>query len=162
VVENKPGAGGNIATEAVVRASPDGYTLLLVGPGNAINAALYDKLDYNFIRDIALVASIVRISYVMQVRSSFPAKTVSDFIAYAKANPGAIKMASPGTATAPHVNGELFKILAGVDLVHVPYRSTASALDALLGGQVQVYFGTGSASAEDIKAGRLRALAVTT
>src|SRR5262249_18367266 len=113
-------------------------------------------------RDIAPVASIVRISYVMQVNASFPAKTVSEFIAYAKANPGTIKMASPGTATAPHVVGELFKIMAGVDLVHVPYRGTTSALNALLAGQVQVYFGTGSASIEDIRAGRLLAMAVTT
>jgi len=162
VTENRPGGGGNIGTEAVVRASPDGHTLLLVGPANTINATLYEKLNYNFMRDIALVASIVRISYVMQVHASFSAKTVSEFIAYAKANPGTIKMASPGTATAPHVVGELFKMMAGIDLVHMPYRGTTPALNALLDGQVQVYFGTGSASIEDIKAGRLRALAVTT
>jgi tripartite-type tricarboxylate transporter receptor subunit TctC len=162
VIESRPGAGGNIGTEAVVRASPDGHTLLLVGPANTINATLYEKLDYNFIRDIARVASIVRISYVMQVHPPVPATTVSEFIAYAKANPGKIKMASPGTATAPHVVGELFKMMAGVDMVHVPYRGTTPALTALLGGQVQVYFGTGSASIEDIKAGRLRAIAVTT
>jgi tripartite-type tricarboxylate transporter receptor subunit TctC len=162
VIENLPGAGGNVGTEAVVRASPDCHTLLFVGPANTINATLYEKLDYNFIRDIALVASVARISYLMQVHASFPAKTVSEFIAYAKANPGTIKMASPGTATAPHVIGELFKTMAGVDLVHVPYRGTTPALNALLGGQVQVYFGTGSASIEDLKAGRLRAIAVTT
>jgi tripartite-type tricarboxylate transporter receptor subunit TctC len=162
LVENRSGAGGNIATEAVVHAPPDGHTLLLVGPANTINATLYEKLDYNFIRDITLVASVVRISYVMQVHSSFPAKTVSEFIAYTRANPGTINMASPGTATAPHVVGELFKLMAGVDLVHVPYRGTTPALGALLTRQVQVYFGTGSASVEDIKAGRLHALAVTT
>ena len=162
VTENRPGGGGSIGAEAVVRAPPDGHTLLLVGPANTINATLYEKLNYNFMRDIALVASIVRISYVMQVRASFPAKTVSEFIAYAKADPGTIKMASPGTATAPHVVGELFKMMAGIDLIHVPYRGTTPALNALLDGQVQVYFGTGSASIEDIKAGRLRALAVTT
>src|SRR5215831_539671 len=132
VIENKPGAGGNIATEAVVRASPDGHTLLLVGPGNTINATLYEKLNYNFIRDIVLIASVVRISYVMQVHSSFPAKTVSEFITYAKAHPGMIKMASPGNATAPHFVGELFKIMAGVDLIHVPYSGTTLALNALL------------------------------
>jgi tripartite-type tricarboxylate transporter receptor subunit TctC len=162
VIENRPGAGGNVGAEAVVRASPDGYTLLLVGPANTINATLYEKLDYNFIRDIALVASTVRISYVMQVHPSFPAKTVPEFIVYAKTNPCKINMASPGTATAPHVVGELFKMTAGIELVHVPYRGTTPALNALLGGQAQVYFGTGSASIEDIKAGRLRAMAVTT
>ena len=122
VIENRPGAGGNIGTEAVVRAPPDGYTLLLVTPANAINATLYDKLNFNFIRDIAPVASIIRVPIVMVVNPSFPAKTVPEFIAYAKANPGKINMASAGNGTAPHVAGELFKMMTGVDMVHVPYR----------------------------------------
>ena len=162
IIENTPGANGTIGTEAVVRASPDGYTLLLVDSSATINATLYEKLAYNFIRDIAPVASIVRISYLMQVHPSFPATTVPEFIAYAKANPGKINMASPGTGTGPHVVGELFKMMAGVDLVHVPYRGTPAVINALLGAQVQVYFGTGSGSIGDIKAGRLRALAMGT
>src|SRR5215813_2025484 len=162
IIENRPGANGTIGTEAVVRAPPDGYRLLLVDSSATINATLYEKLDYNFIRDIAPVASVVRISYVMQVHPSFPAKTVPEFIAYAKANPGKIYMASPGTGTGPHVVGELFKMMAGVDLIHVPYRGTPAVISALLGAQVHVYFGTGSGSIGDIKAGRLRALAVGT
>jgi len=162
IVENMPGANNTIGTEAVVRASPDGYTLLLVDSSATINATLYEKLAYNFIRDIAPVASVVRISYLMQVHPSFPATTVPEFIAYAKANSGKITMASPGTGTGPHVVGELFKMMAGVDLVHVPYRGTPAVISALLGAQVHVYFGTGSGSIGDIKAGRLRALAVGT
>jgi tripartite-type tricarboxylate transporter receptor subunit TctC len=162
VVENRPGANGNIGTEAVVRASPDGYTLLMVGGWNAINATLYDKLSFNFIRDIAPVAGIVRALNVMVINPSFPAKSVPEFIAYAKANPGKISMASAGIGSGPHLYGELFKIMAGVDMVHVPYRSGGPALTDLLGGQVQVYFASTVASIEYIRAGRLRALAVTT
>jgi tripartite-type tricarboxylate transporter receptor subunit TctC len=162
VIENRPGAGSNIATEAVVRAAPDGYTLLLVVPPNAINATLYDKLNFNFIRDIAPVASIISQPQVMLVNPSFPAKTVPEFIAYAKANPGKINMASVGSGTDTHVYGELFKMMAGVNLVHVPYRGGAPAHTDLLGGQVQVYFGAIASSIEYIKAGKLRALAVTT
>ena len=138
VIENRPGAGSNIATEAVVRAPPDGYTLLLVGPPNAINATLYEKLNFNFIRDIAPVAGIIRVPIVMVVNPSVPAKTVPEFIAYAKANPGKINMASAGNGTPHHVSGELFKMMAGVNMVHVPYRGAAPALTDLLGGQVQV------------------------
>ena len=162
VIENRPGAGSNIATEAVVRAPPDGYTLLLVGTANAINATLYDKLNFNFIRDIAPVAGIIRVPNVMVVNPSVPAKTVPEFIAYAKANPGKINMASGGIGTAAHVSGELFKMMAGVDMVHVPYRGAAPALTDLLGGQVQVMFASMPSSIEHIRAGKLRALAVTT
>jgi tripartite-type tricarboxylate transporter receptor subunit TctC len=162
VVENRPGANGNIGTEAAVRASPDGYTLLMVGGWNAINATLYDKLSFNFSRDIAPVAGIVRALNVMVINPSFPAKSVPEFIAYAKANPGKISMASAGIGSGPHLYGELFKIMAGVDMVHVPYRSGGPALTDLLGGQVQVYFASTVASIEYIRAGRLRALAVTT
>jgi tripartite-type tricarboxylate transporter receptor subunit TctC len=161
VTENRPGGGGNFGTEAVVRAPPDGYTLLLVSSTNTINAALYDKLNFNFIRDIAPVASITRFSFVMAVHPSVPPKTVPEFIAYAKANPGKINMASPGIGTGPHVAGELFKMMAGVNLVHVPYRGGAAMLTDLLGGQVQVFFGTTSLSIEQIRAGKLRPLAVT-
>jgi tripartite-type tricarboxylate transporter receptor subunit TctC len=162
VIDNRPGAASNIGTEAVVKAPPDGYTLLLAASTNAINAALYDKLNFNFIRDIAPVASIIRTPNVMLVNPLFPAKTVPDFIAYAKANPGKINMASAGSGSASHLSGELFKTMAGIDMVHVPYRGGAPALTDLLAGQVQVYFVPIPASIEHIKAGSLRALAVTT
>ena len=162
IIENRPGAGSNIATEAVVHAPADGYTLLLVSPANAINATLYDKLNFNFIRDIAPVAGIIRVPNVMVVNPSVPAKTVPEFIAYAKANPGKLNMASAGIGTAPHVAGELFKMMAGVDMVHVPYRGDGPALTDLIGGQVQVMFAAMPSSIEYIRAGKLRALAVTT
>jgi tripartite-type tricarboxylate transporter receptor subunit TctC len=162
VIENRPAGGGNIGTEAVVRASPDGYTLLMAGAYNAINATLYDKLNFNFIRDIAPVATISRNTYVMVVHPSMPAKTVPEFIAYAKAHPRKVNMASAGIGSPPHVSGELFKMMTGADMVHVPYRSGGPALTDLLGGQVQVYFATTVASIGYIRAGRLRALAVTT
>ena len=162
VVENRTGAGGNIAAEAVVRAPADGYTLLLVGPPNAINATLYDRLNFNFIRDIAPVASIVRVPNVMVANPSIPAKTVPEFIAYAKANPGKVNMASGGTGSATHLYGELFKIMAGVNLVHVPYRGEGPALTDLLGGQVQIMFATMAGSIEYVRAGTLKPLAVTT
>ena len=162
VVENRPGGGGNIGTDAVVRAPPDGYTLLLVGSPNMINATLYEKLNFNFIRDIAPVASIDRTPLVMEVNQSFPARSVPEFIAYAKAKPGKINMASAGTGTGQHVAGELFKMMAGVDMTHVPYRSAGPALTDLIGGQVQVMFDSLPASIEHIRTGRLRALAVTT
>jgi tripartite-type tricarboxylate transporter receptor subunit TctC len=161
VIDNRPGGGSNIGTEAVVRAPADGYTLLLVGAANAINATLYDKLNFNFIRDIAPVAGITRAPEVMVVHPSVPAKTVPEFIAYAKANPGKLTMASGGIGSLSHVAGELFKMMAGVDLVHVPYRGQGPALTNLLGGQVQVMFAITVASIEYIKTGRLRALAVT-
>jgi tripartite-type tricarboxylate transporter receptor subunit TctC len=162
VIENRPGGGGNIGTEAVVRASADGYTLLMVGGWNAINATLYDKLSFNFIRDIAPVAGINREPYVIAVHPSVPAKSVPEFIAYAKANPGKVSMASAGIGTPGHVSGELFKMMAGVNMVHVPYRGAAPALADLLAGQVQVAFSTIGAVIEHIRAGKLRALAVTT
>jgi len=162
VIENRPGAGANIGTEVVVHAAADGYTLLFVSPANAINATLYANLRFNFIRDITPVASISRGANVMVVHPSFPAKTVPEFIAYAKANPGKVSMASAGNGSAPHICGELFKMMAGVDMVHVPYRGGGPALTDLLGGQVQVYFATTASSVEYIRAGRLRALAVTT
>jgi tripartite-type tricarboxylate transporter receptor subunit TctC len=163
IIENRPGAGTNSATEAVVRASPDGYTLLLVAPPAAINAALYDKLNFNFIRDISPVGGIVRQANVMVVNPSLPAKTVPEFIAYAKANPGKINMASGGNGTMSHVAGELFKMMTGVDMVHVPYRGGGgAALTDLLGGQVQVFFSPVAASMAFIKADKLRSLAVTT
>src|SRR5215212_4183257 len=142
VIENRPGAGGNIATEAVVNAPADGYTLLLVAPANTINATLYDKLNFIFTRDIPPVANIMRSFYVMEVNPSVPVKTVPEFIAYAKANPGKINMASAGSGTPQHVAGELFKLMAGVDMIHVPYRGGGPALTDLLGGQVQVVFDT--------------------
>ena len=162
VIDNRPGAGGNIGTEAVVRAPADGYTLLLVTPPSAINATLYAKLNFNFIRDIAPVASIIRQPLIMQVSLSVPATTVPEFIAYARSNPGKLSMASAGNGSVPHVAGELFKLMTGVDMVHVPYRGGAPALTDLLGGQVQVYFGTLSGSVEHIKARKLRGLALTT
>jgi tripartite-type tricarboxylate transporter receptor subunit TctC len=162
VIENRAGAGGNIAAEAVVRASPDGYTLLMVNVANAINATLYDKLSFNIIRDIAPVASIMRAPGVMVVTPSVPAKTVPEFIAYARANPGKINMASAGNGSSGHVFGELFKFMTAVNMQHVPYRGGAPALTDLLGGQVQVYFGPIPETIEHIKAGKLRPLAVTT
>ena len=162
VVESRPGAGTNIATEAVVRAPADGYTLLTVGTAQAINATLYNKLNFHFIRDITPVAGLIRFPNVIVVNPSVPAKTVPELIAYAKASPGKISMASAGIGSGPHVAGELFKMMTGVDMVHVPYRGGGPALTDLLGGQVQVMFGTVPASIEYIRAGRLRALAVTT
>jgi tripartite-type tricarboxylate transporter receptor subunit TctC len=162
IIENRPGAGSNIAAEVVVRAPPDGYTLLSVATPNAINATLYDKLNFDFIRDIAPVAGVVRTPAVMVVNPSFPAKTVPEFIAYAKANPGKINMASGGVGSGNHLSGELFKMMAGVNMRHVPYRGEARALADMLGGQVQVIFGTMPGTIEYIRSGRLRALAVTT
>jgi tripartite-type tricarboxylate transporter receptor subunit TctC len=162
IIENRPGAGTNIATEAVVRAAPDGYTLLFAVESGAINATLYDKLSFNFIRDIAPVMGIIRVPLVMVVNPSFPAKTVPEFITYAKANPGKITMASAGNGTAQHVAGELFMMMTGVNMVHVPYRGQAPALTDLLGGQVQVMFAAMTSSIEYIRAAKLRPLAVTT
>jgi tripartite-type tricarboxylate transporter receptor subunit TctC len=162
IIENRPGAAGNIATETVVRAPPDGHTLLIVLAANAINATLYQNLNFNFLRDIALVAGMVRVANVMEVNPTVPAKTVSEFIAYAKANPGKLSFASGGNGSSLHVVGELFKMMTGIDMVHVPYRGGAPALIDLLGGQVQVMFDTIPQSLEYIRRGDLRALAVTT
>ena len=162
IIDNRPGAGSNIGTEAVVRAPADGYTLLLVSSSNAINATLYDKLSFNFLHDIAPVAGIIRSPLVMVVHELVPAKTVPEFIAYAKANPGKLNMASPGTGSSLHLSGELFKVMTGVNLVHVPYRGAGPALADLIGGQVQVMFPGTVSSIDHIRAGRLRALAVTT
>jgi tripartite-type tricarboxylate transporter receptor subunit TctC len=161
VIENRPGAGTNIGTELVVRAPADGYTLLLVAAPNAINATLYDNLSFNFMRDIAPVASVSRLPLVMVVNPSLPAKTVPEFIAYAKANPGKLSMASGGNGTTPHVAGELFKIMTGVNMVHVPYRGVGPAIADLLAGQVQVLFAGTLESLEHIRAGKLRPMAVT-
>jgi tripartite-type tricarboxylate transporter receptor subunit TctC len=162
VIENRPGAAANIATEAAARATADGYTLLLVGPQNAINATLYGKLNFNFLRDIAPVASISREASVVDVNPSSPAKTIPEFIALAKANPGKINMASAGIGSAGHVAGELFKMMTGINLAHVPYRGLAPAITDLLGGQVDVCFANLPGSIEYIRTGKLRALAVTT
>jgi tripartite-type tricarboxylate transporter receptor subunit TctC len=161
VIENRPGAGSNIGTELVVNASPDGYTLLLVGASFAINATLYDKLNFNFLRDITPVSGIMSIPFILAVNPSFPAKTVSEFIAYARANPAKVNMASGGNGTAGHLSGELFKMMAGVNMVHVPYPGEAPALTDVLAGHVQAMFGTMPASIEYVRAGTLRPLAVT-
>ncbi|HEY5130152.1 MAG TPA: tripartite tricarboxylate transporter substrate binding protein [Bradyrhizobium sp.] len=161
VTENRPGAGGNIGTEAVVNAAPDGYTLLLATVPNAVNASLYEKLKFNFIRDIAPVAGIIRVPMVILLNPSVPVKTVPEFIAYAKANPGKVNMASAGNGSAPHMAGELFKMMTGVNLVHIPYRGQGPALTDLLGGEVQVLFATAPGTTEYIATGKLRALAVT-
>jgi tripartite-type tricarboxylate transporter receptor subunit TctC len=162
IIDNRPGAGGNIATEAVVRAPADGYTLLLVNSANAINSTLYEKLNFNFIRDIAPVAGIMRAPLVMEIGPSVPAKTVSEFISYAKSNPGKINMGSAGVGTPVHVSGELFKMMAGINMLHVPYRGSAPMITDLLGGQVHVAFDILPASIEHIRSGKLSALAVTT
>ncbi len=161
LIENRTGAATNIATEAVVRAPADGYTLLLVTASNAINATLYDKLGFNFIRDIAPVAGIIRYPLVMQVNPSFPAKTVPEFISHAKSNPGTVSYGSGGIGTSIHVASELFKMMAGIDMIHVPYRGGAPAMTDLMGGQIQVVFNPVPESMEHIKAGKLRPLAVT-
>ena len=162
VIESRPGAGTNIATETVVNAPPDGYTLLLVAPANAINATLYEKLNHNFMRDMAPVAGLIRFPNVIVVNPSVPAKTVPELIAYAKANPGKLNMASSGNGSTIHVSGELFKMMTGVNMVHVPYRGGAPALTDMISGQVQVMFDNVPTSIEFIRAGKLRALAVTT
>jgi tripartite-type tricarboxylate transporter receptor subunit TctC len=162
IIENRPGAATNMATEAVVRSPPDGYTLLWITAANAINATLYDKLNFNFIRDIAPVAGFVRGPGVMEVNPAVPAKSIPEFIAYAEANPGKINLASSGVGSLSHVAGELFKIMTGVDMLHVPYRGAAPALNDLIGGRVQVMILPIISSIEHIRAGRLRALGVTT
>ena len=162
VVETRPGAASNTATEAVVRSPPDGYTLFLANASNAINATFYEKLSYNFIRDVVPIAGIMRVPNVMEVNSSFAAKTVPEFIAYGMSNPGTINFVSGGIGTSDHMAGELFKMMVGLNMTHIPYRGEAPALTDVLGGQVQLIFGTAPASIEQIRAGRLRALAVTT
>jgi len=162
IIENRSGGGGTIGTEAVVRAAADGYTLLLIAPNNAISVTLYDNLNFNFIRDIAPVAGIMRAPNVMEVNPGVPVKTIPEFIAYAKANPGRINFASSGIGTSIHLSGELFKMMSGINMLHVPYRGAAQAVTDLLGGQVQVMFDSLPASIEHIRTGKLRALAVTT
>jgi tripartite-type tricarboxylate transporter receptor subunit TctC len=162
VIENRPGAGGNLAAEVVVRSPPDGHTLLAVGMNNMINATLYERLSFNFIRDIAPVGSILRAPQVMLVNPSVPARTMSEFITYAKANPGKINMASAGIGSPTHLSGELFKMMTGINMLHVPYRGSPAALTDLIAGQVQVMFDNVASSLEHIRTGRLRALAVTT
>ena len=162
VIENRPGAAGNVAAEAVVKSVADGYVLLMGGANNAINTTLYDKLNFNFLRDITPVASVIREPLIMEVNPSVPAKTVSEFIAYTRANLGRISMGSAGTGSINHLSGELFKMMTGVPMIHVPYRGGAPAVTDLLSGQVQVVFGTTTTSSEHIRAGKLRALAVTT
>jgi tripartite-type tricarboxylate transporter receptor subunit TctC len=162
VIEPRPGAGTNLATETVVRAAPDGYTLLFVGAPNAINASLYSKLSFNFIRDIAPVAAIASVPMVLIVHQSVPVTTIPELLAYVKANPGTINMASPGIGTTPHLAGELFKLMSGVNVQHVPYRGAAPAITDLLAGHVQLYFSTTPVSIEHIRSGRVRGLAVTT
>jgi tripartite-type tricarboxylate transporter receptor subunit TctC len=162
IIENRPGGSNNLGTEVVVRAPADGYTLLAISGVNVVNTVLFDKLNFNFIRDIAPVAGTMRAPLVMVVNPSFPAKAIPEFIAYAKANPGKLNFASGGTGTAPHMSGELFKVMTGVNMVHVPYRGEGLALTDLLGGQVQVMFSASSVSLESVKAAKLRALGVTT
>jgi tripartite-type tricarboxylate transporter receptor subunit TctC len=162
IVENRPGAGNNLATDAVTKAAPDGYTLILVNPANAINASLYKHLNFNFLRDIDPVAGIIRVPNVMEVHPSVPAKTVAEFIAYVKANPDKVNVASSGNGTSIHLSGELFKMMTGTRMTHVPYKGSAPMLTDLLGGQVQVTFDNLPSSIGHIKAGKLRALAVTT
>ena len=161
IIESRPGAATNLATEAVVRAAPDGYTLLLIAPANAINATLYDKLNFNFLRDIEPIAGIIRFPNVVVVNPSLPIKSIPELIAYAKANPGKLNMASSGNGSTIHMSGELFKMLTGINMVHVPYRGGAPALTDLIAGQVHVMFDNIPTSAEHIKAGKLRGLAVT-
>jgi tripartite-type tricarboxylate transporter receptor subunit TctC len=162
VVENRPGASSNISAEAVARAAPDGYTLLMISNANTINATLFEKLSFDFVRDIEVVGSVIDAPLVMEVNPSVPAQTIPEFIAYAKTNAGKVNMASPGIGTPPHVAGELFKMMAGVEMLHVPYRGDAPSVSDLIAGQVQVMFGVLPSSIEHIRAGRLRALAVTT
>ena len=162
VIENRPGAGGNIGTEVVVNSPPDGYTLLLATVPNAVNATLYEKLNFNFMRDIAPVAGIIRVPQIILLHPLVPAKTVPEFIAYAKANPGKVNMASAGSGSAPHMAGELFNVMVGTSMVHVAYRGQGQALADLLGGQVQVMFATTPGAVDYVKTGKLRALAVTT
>jgi tripartite-type tricarboxylate transporter receptor subunit TctC len=162
IIENRPGAGNNIGTEAVINAAPDGYTVLLVNPANGINASLYRKLNFDFIRDIAPVAGLTRVPNVMEVNPAVLAKTVQEFIDYARANPGKINLASSGNGTSVHLSGEMFKMMTGLNLLHVPYRGSAPALTDLISGQVQIMFDNMPSSIEHIRAGKLRALAVTT